>query len=601
MDYLEGQSLGDLIAQEGFLPVDRALNIFVQVSNALADAHKRGVIHRDLKPSNIILIEQGEKKDVVQIVDFGIAKMLRQDDEEATALTQTGEVFGSPLYMSPEQCKGEKLDLRADIYSMGCLMYETLTGKAPLIGSNTLEVLYKHINEIPAAMSTKQHPVSAKLESIVFKSLAKLPADRYQTMDDLERDLVSFQKYQQWSFFSFLRHRAELARLKQLPKSRREVIATRCIVAALVAFSCAALYPFFAFWNTANDPITRESLELDDDRPPEVEERHEYDKKSWEIARAQAQSYLNGASADVSPAVIYGALLKQGRYHSGNGSFELALQAFQLAYEFSVHVNGYNAYPSLHALLEKASIEYNLSSWDAAAKSYERFNELVRGLKREDERNAFYEARRGNCYWNLGQFDRAKQAFDGAIRLWSKPIRSPARGDAFADNEVTKDDIYLYALTKTRLAKILQNELKEANTDKHSEDYEIEIKRSAQLYFSALPLWRSITGNNEKNLGITELQLAELIQNRPQLQLMRRASFGDNSQLMKQDAEPESLFERGVKSIERSCGTNHEYYAIALLRRADYAWKQHHYWQALQERYSACEVLSRFQSAKMTK
>jgi len=96
------------------------------------------------------------------------------------ALTQTGELFGSPLYMSPEQCKGEKLDAKSDVYSMGCLMYEALAGKPPLDGENTLDVLYKHINAVPPSITAHGPRVPNKLETIVFKCLAKSPAQRYQ-------------------------------------------------------------------------------------------------------------------------------------------------------------------------------------------------------------------------------------------------------------------------------------------------------------------------------------------------------------------------------------------------------------------------------------
>lgn len=192
MDLLSGRSLSDIIKEEDYLKPERALPLFMQIADALAYTHKKGIIHRDLKPSNVLIIERLGNKEEVRILDFGIAKLLPHEGTDGVALTQTGEVFGSPLYMSPEQCRGEKLDSRADIYSMGCLMYECLTGKPPVNGANMLEILYRHMNEMPAGMKANGQALPAKLESIVFRALAKDPRDRYQTMEALYQALDEY-------------------------------------------------------------------------------------------------------------------------------------------------------------------------------------------------------------------------------------------------------------------------------------------------------------------------------------------------------------------------------------------------------------------------
>jgi serine/threonine protein kinase len=195
MDYLEGHSLSEWIKKEGQLELDRAIEIFVQLADALSYAHQKGIIHRDLKPSNVILVPRRKAGgEVAKIVDFGIAKLQPHEGADAAALTQTGDVFGSPLYMSPEQCKGEKLDNRSDIYSLGCLMYETLTGVTPINGANMLEILYRHMNEMPRSMK-KVAPslkIPQQIEAIVFKALAKEPANRYNSMEELRQDLEEF-------------------------------------------------------------------------------------------------------------------------------------------------------------------------------------------------------------------------------------------------------------------------------------------------------------------------------------------------------------------------------------------------------------------------
>lgn len=191
MDFVEGESLGDVIAREGKIDPVRAVFIFVQAANALQHAHERNVIHRDLKPSNIMLINNGEEGEAVKIVDFGIAKLVLDDEDQVQHLTQTGEVFGSPLYMSPEQCRGEKLDTRSDIYSMGVLMYEALTGTSPIRGSNVFETMQKQLSETAAPLVDSKAPDSLmkRLNTVVMKALEKEPSARYQTMQELEIDL----------------------------------------------------------------------------------------------------------------------------------------------------------------------------------------------------------------------------------------------------------------------------------------------------------------------------------------------------------------------------------------------------------------------------
>lgn len=192
MDFVDGKSLEQIIREEKLTP-ERAIEIFVQISEALNHAHERGIIHRDLKPSNVMLTTDKNGFDVVKVVDFGIAKLLTNDDGMMNNLTQTGDVFGSPLYMSPEQCAGKKLDNRSDIYSLGCLMYEALTGDAPIIGVNFLDTMQKHLTDLPAPFPSEisKNPLAKKLQVIIFTCLAKEPSARYATMKEISQDLRS--------------------------------------------------------------------------------------------------------------------------------------------------------------------------------------------------------------------------------------------------------------------------------------------------------------------------------------------------------------------------------------------------------------------------
>jgi serine/threonine-protein kinase len=191
MDFLDGINLTSLLDAEKRISVGRAVAMFLQIASALAHAHSKEIIHRDVKPSNIMLVEFEGRPDFVKLVDFGIAKVLNPSSPEAENLTRTGEVFGSPLYMSPEQCKGMKLDARADIYSLGAVMYRVVTGKPIFDSTDPLETMFRQVSEMPLsfAKACPDCEISEKLESVIFKCLAKQREERYQSMNELRDDL----------------------------------------------------------------------------------------------------------------------------------------------------------------------------------------------------------------------------------------------------------------------------------------------------------------------------------------------------------------------------------------------------------------------------
>jgi serine/threonine-protein kinase len=189
MDLLQGPSLDKVLETEGKLSTERALRICIQVCDGLAHAHSKGIIHRDIKPSNIILVQNEEQPDFVKIVDFGIAKLLNPTDPELAGLTRTGEVFGSPLYMSPEQWHAQKLDARTDIYSLGAVMYRTLCGRFMFDKSDVVQLMYKHISQMPRPFADFGVDVPESVEAIVFKALAKQPDNRFQSMSEMSQAL----------------------------------------------------------------------------------------------------------------------------------------------------------------------------------------------------------------------------------------------------------------------------------------------------------------------------------------------------------------------------------------------------------------------------
>jgi serine/threonine protein kinase len=191
MDFVQGTTLLNVLKEEKAMQPERGVKIFAQVADALHHAHTRGVIHRDLKPANVMLLEKNGQVDFVKVVDLGIAKIAFGEDEEPDPLTKTNEVCGSPLYLSPEQCKQQAMDPRSDMYSMGVVMYELLTGMPPLQGSTVYDTLYMHVHNKPARLSDVRPDLNIpkRLEDIVLRTLEKEPGDRFATMADLKREL----------------------------------------------------------------------------------------------------------------------------------------------------------------------------------------------------------------------------------------------------------------------------------------------------------------------------------------------------------------------------------------------------------------------------
>jgi eukaryotic-like serine/threonine-protein kinase len=189
MDYVDGASLADSLSAHGPVPVETAVPIFVQVCAGLQHAHDAGIIHRDLKPNNVMLLASTKNTPFsVKLADFGIAKIFNDDRSE---LTRTGDTVGSPAYMSPEQCCGEKLDARSDIYSLGCMMYETVTGQRPFYAENGYMTMHKQINEVPAPPSSVLKGIPTMIDKIILHALEKDPANRFQSMNDLAAALQS--------------------------------------------------------------------------------------------------------------------------------------------------------------------------------------------------------------------------------------------------------------------------------------------------------------------------------------------------------------------------------------------------------------------------
>jgi tRNA A-37 threonylcarbamoyl transferase component Bud32 len=193
MDYLDGPTLHDLVDQSGPLAIDQFIDVFSQCCSGLGHAHKRGVIHRDVKPGNIAMTSgPDEPTNVVKLLDFGVAKVVNEVKLAGHQdMTNPGAIVGSPYFMSPEQCCGQEVDARTDIYSLGCVMYMSLTGALPFAGEDAVETMYMHIREpVPSfGMTRPDLDLPEEAEKIVHKALEKNPEKRYQNAEELAQDL----------------------------------------------------------------------------------------------------------------------------------------------------------------------------------------------------------------------------------------------------------------------------------------------------------------------------------------------------------------------------------------------------------------------------
>jgi serine/threonine-protein kinase len=185
MEYIEGVELRSMLAQGQPLPVEKALDIAAQVADGLAYAHEHHVVHRDIKPANILITPQGRAK----IADFGIARM-----RSAETQTQTGVIMGSPKYLSPEQVVGKRADQRSDIFSLGVILYQCLTGNTPFNGDGVSALMYQITNHNPAPPSTINPQIPVMLDYILAKALAKSVDERYQSTADFTADLRECKK-----------------------------------------------------------------------------------------------------------------------------------------------------------------------------------------------------------------------------------------------------------------------------------------------------------------------------------------------------------------------------------------------------------------------
>src|SRR5438270_2288446 len=179
MEYLDGRSMKELIVSRGPAPISVAIDYARQILAAVGFAHRHGIVHRDIKPHNVLVDAEGRLK----VTDFGIARA------GASQMTEAGSIIGTAQYLSPEQAKGAPVDQTSDLYSVGVVLYELLTGTVPFSGDTPVEIAMKHLSQTPEPPSRKRPDIPRELDMVVMRALAKHPEDRYQTAEEMDADL----------------------------------------------------------------------------------------------------------------------------------------------------------------------------------------------------------------------------------------------------------------------------------------------------------------------------------------------------------------------------------------------------------------------------
>lgn len=319
MEYVEGESLNVLLHEQETLSVRRAIEIAAQIADGLACAHKNGVVHRDLKPSNILMVG-----DTAKIIDFGLAKVHLPVGVSMMKLTETGFAVGTPQYMSPEQCVGQNVDARSDIYALGVLMFQMITGKPPFVADSPIEVMHQHFAVIPPPVSVAAPDVvlPSGLDIVVARALAKDPADRYQSAEDFLHALHLVAEGQGGKVTQYIPSQiSSAAELRSTPPKR---LGTAILVGVLLGGGCLVIGGgYWYFSQNSGDSLEHALTEYSQGHPAEAEEIAlsvgiaKYAARDLEAAR---RAFTDAEKYSRDRGAVGGALVKVLAAHGSNGA-----------------------------------------------------------------------------------------------------------------------------------------------------------------------------------------------------------------------------------------------------------------------------------------
>lgn len=439
MDYVEGSSLDDLLRGGKQFSVEECVQIACQACDALSAAHTHGVIHRDLKPANIMLVEDRDSGAItVKLVDFGLAKIVLDDGDSLMAKTATGEVLGTPIYMSPEQCLGAQLNAASDIYSLGCVLYELLTGVNAFSGESALAVMLSHISAMPKTFSqaAPERRIPLALEAAVFKSLAKKPEERFRSAEDFKKSIIAASERSKNSL------KAMLDLLRSRISARRGD--PRALVIILLA-SCLGSVAITSVWL----------------RPPHWRVQAEEAEVEWLSGRGRQDAVEKMRSALLEADRANAPCLERARLWRRLADFatddeqEVALQCYEKAASVLEGQTNKDTLALLANNLNYLSYyQKKLLKFQPSLLSAQKAVAIASQLPNQDKsirRDSILML--GQAYYNLKEFDKAEVLFKQALTLESSICEQKHR--------VTSTILFVeWLLCKTYLAR---EKLPEAN------------------------------------------------------------------------------------------------------------------------------------------
>lgn len=548
MDFLEGQSLSAVIKEKGRLDYEEALNIFVQLTGALAHAHQKGVIHRDLKPSNVILSHHGNERDIAKLVDFGIAKVLSQDGHTQAKLTQTGDIFGSPHYMSPEQCLGGELDERSDVYSMGCLMYEALTGRPPHTGDSTLQILHKHISETPARFRSvvPDSAIPAELEAIVFKCLEPKRDERIQSMNLLKSGLTQLYMVRDESAINQAQAKFSLLWAKRLKLSTREkALGVAGILVSLMVLTAGWLTMSFLDL-TANSPwLSPNILDWVGQKPPanNAEDRMALAYSQMELYMSRGKQLVEEEA--ITPGKLVSTMTKTALALERAGRQEDALRGLEKATEYAkFYISEYASnYPNL--LFYTGKVYYDLKQYKNAERC------LLEALESNQwpasaQWKGDTESMLADCYNFMGKREQAEDYYQRALDRWKN----------------SRSDSSRFSLTAARFADLITP----YNTQQ-------SFKYAFTLYRAAKTNWRRNIDEYGQNVAMCDQRMSNVL-----------LSIGEK--------EKSLLFLKEANSeLAAAIGQDNPMRANLIMKYADALWNRGEYIEAIKQRIGCWLIL----------
>ncbi len=560
MDYIEGRLLSDVLL-DGQLPFERFIHIFMQTCDALEHAHKKGIIHRDLKPSNIILVPSAGDPDFVKIVDFGIAKLLSETDSKA--VTQTGETIGSPQYMSPEQCLGQKMDVRSDIYSMGCLMYQALSGKPPVDGESVFEIMYRQINEVPAGFRVLRPDIGnvERLEATVFKAVSKSPSERYQSMSAL-KDALSVAAGGQRGWALKLMDQMQVIRLKLLPqkKSLAHKAILTCVISGLVLTSALSLYRVVA---PPEVPLSALPMSLwppfQSEAKPEPEG---YDLKKL-LGRVML-GHIEKEFGEDSTAYVQ-RLEESKRLCLMHGKYADAVPFIRKLIELAIKgdfAEDYRATVLAPLYYYLGECLYFEGDYKEAGKQYANSLQVLDSfdLKPEMRELGLPLSRLADTYYFRRQFGIAEHLYRKALPCWGRKDSTESPADLASFHSKFGDCCY--------------------RTGKLS-----DAERS---FARAKDLWAGLPGSaNQRNSAMCLDMLALIHYNN----WLKAQASRDAAAMKENSAEARSDFRKAVGLLE-SAAPNSRDQALCLKQEADFLWRSGRWWDSMAANYRANQILS---------